>query len=702
MLDSNEEEVNFVASSEEVKQEEMSTVLSNNDSTKKDGEDGQTHASTKALGNSPGGDQGDDEKQKENNTLPPSAANLFPLGRRELPMIALSLFIQIGEETTGLITPLILAWAYDTLVDPDLSDEERLSEINRFMVLIMIVSGVGIVMGFTRGTLLGLAGERIVARLRNQLYASILSQEIAFFDANKSGELVSRLGSDTSLVQTMVSQALPETLLGVMKVVVSLALMFWISPKLAGMTVGLVVVLMAFSIPIGILMSRLTEGYQNALGQAQTHSTEAFGAMRTVQSFAAEEREALRFRRQIGDPDLYKCWWPTNSKNTRDDQEAVQTTYSMGAYKAATTAGFYTFVFGCGFGGMYLTLWYGFHLVTRGEMTIGELTAFQSYVFTIGFSLGFTSASVAQVFEGLGASGRILYLLYRTPLIPAPTSRKEASDKEVAVQEDENTHDTFVPTLPPQKPESMEGVVEFHNVNFEYPTRTNVPVLRDFTLTVPANTTAALVGSSGAGKSTVVALLQRFYEVSGGSIRVDGIDVRNLDLKWLRNHIGYVQQEPQLFGMTVRQNVMYGVNRDVTQEEIEQACRNANAHDFVVEWPNGYDTLVGERGVKLSGGQKQRLAIARALLTNCRILLLDEATSALDAESEHLVQEAIDKAVEGRTVLIVAHRLSTIRRASQIVVMDQQRIVDVGNHDELWDRCARYVDLIKRQQGHVT
>jgi ATP-binding cassette, subfamily B (MDR/TAP), member 10 len=330
-------------------------------------------------------------------------------------------------------------------------------------------------------------------------------------------------------------------------------------------------------------------------------------------------------------------------------------------------------------------------------MTLGQLTAFQSYIFSIGFALGTTSANIAKAIEGLGASGRILYLLYRTPLIPAPTPRKDASGTEAAVNED----DTFAPTLPPQKPESMEGVVEFHNVNFEYPTRTNVPVLRDFTLTIPANTTAALVGSSGSGKSTVVALLQRFYEVSGGSIRVDGIDIRNLDLKWLRNHIGYVQQEPQLFGMTVRQNVMYGVNRDVTQEEIEQACRNANAHDFVADWPNGYDTLVGERGVKLSGGQKQRLAIARALLTNCRILLLDEATSALDAESEHLVQEAIDKAVEGRTVLIVAHRLSTIRRASQIVVMDQHRIVDVGTHDELLARCSRYVDLIKRQQGNA-
>merc|ERR1712226_741400 len=210
--------------------------------------------------------------------------------------------------------------------------------------------------------------------------------------------------------------------------------------------------------------------------------------------------------------------------------------------------------------------------------------------------------------------------------------------------------------------------------------------------------TTALVGSSGSGKSTTVALLQRFYDVSSGGIYVDGNDITQLNLKWLRQHIGYVQQEPQLFGLSIRENLLYGVERDdVTQEEVEKACRDANAHDFIVSWPNGYETLVGERGVKLSGGQKQRLAIARALLTDCRLLLLDEATSALDAESEHLVQEAIDKAVIGRTVIIVAHRLSTIRRAKQIVVMNNHKIVDVGTHDYLLENCGKYQDLIKRQ-----
>jgi ABC-type multidrug transport system fused ATPase/permease subunit len=285
---------------------------------------------------------------------------------------------------------------------------------------------------------------------------------------------------------------------------------------------------------------------------------------------------------------------------------------------------------------------------------------------------------MAKVFEGLGASGRIFYLLDREPTIPTPPSKTD-------------------PTMP-MEPESMEGNIELKDVVFNYPSRPDIMILNGFSLSMAANTTTALVGSSGAGKSTVVSLLQRFYDISGGHITIDGNDLRDLDLQWLRRRIGYVQQEPQLFGLSVRENLLYGVvDRDVTQDELEDRCRDANCHDFIMAWPNGYDTLVGERGVKLSGGQKQRVAIARALLTNCRILLLDEATSALDAESEHLVQEAIDKAVVGRTVVIVAHRLSTIRRASQIVVMDDHKIVDVGTHDNLLTNCTKYQDLIKRQ-----
>jgi len=299
--------------------------------------------------------------------------------------------------------------------------------------------------------------------------------------------------------------------------------------------------------------------------------------------------------------------------------------------------------------------------------------------------MGMMAQSIAKTVEGLGASGRVFYLLDRVPEIPKSAS---ASTEEGAKS---------LPTTTIVTPPTMEGNVEFSNVSFHYPSRPNELVLNDVSLKIPANSTTALVGSSGAGKSTIVSLLQRFYDIQSGSISVDGNDITSLDLPWLRQHIGYVQQEPQLFGLSVRDNLLYGVNREVSQEELEAAARDAHAHEFIVAWPDGYDTLVGERGVKLSGGQKQRVAIARALLTNCRILLLDEATSALDAESEHLVQQAIDKAVVGRTVIVVAHRLSTIRQADQIVVMDNHKIVDVGTHHELLSKSGKYQDLIKRQ-----
>merc|ERR1712241_525387 len=212
-------------------------------------------------------------------------------------------------------------------------------------------------------------------------------------------------------------------------------------------------------------------------------------------------------------------------------------------------------------------------------------------------------------------------------------------------------------------------------------------------------------GSSGSGKSTVVNLIQRFYDVDAGTISLDGIDITNLNMEWLRSQIGYVQQEPQLFGISIRDNLTFGLSEEaaakITTTELERVCRDANAHEFIMSWPDGYDTMVGERGVTLSGGQKQRISIARALLTNCRILLLDEATSALDAESEHEVQKAIENAMVGRTVVVVAHRLSTIQSADQIVVMDNRKIVDVGTHDELLGKCNRYQDLIKRQSTMV-
>ena len=658
---------------------------------------------TRTTGRAPPGDAtatatATEEQEAENEIAQapiPPVSKLLSLARPELPMILFAFFLMVGSEVVSLYNPLLLADAYDYLVDPTYtSSSERMSKINPVVAIVLVLHTASVLAGFLRGSLLkNMVGERVVARLRNRLYGSILDQEIAFFDQHKTGELVSRLGSDTTLLQQATSLALPEVLVGVIKLVVSMALMFWISVKLAGLTLGFVFVIFMVCLPFGKWIGTLSKSYQNILGTAQTRSTEALSSMRTVQSFAAEEREKERYRQKIGEPADFRCWWPSNYKTHK-------TTYSVGFFKSIVGSTFYSVLFGVGFGSMYVSLWYGFKLVSQGSISLGDLTAFQSYIFQIGAGLGQTSRFLTQLMEAQGASGRIFALLERQsaiPKVPPPPVSRKNKDKT------DNNHDEENPSCPnfdsQQRPSSMEGMVQLHNVSFAYPSRPNVKVLCDVSLIIPPNTTAALVGGSGQGKSTIVALLQRFYDVNEGSITVDGIDIRQLDLTWLRTHIGYVQQEPSLFGMSVRENVTYGIKKgmEISQKHLEQVCRMANAHDFIMSWPNGYDTLVGERGVKLSGGQKQRLAIARALLVDPRILIFDEATSALDAESEHLVQEAIEKAVVGRTVLIVAHRLSTIKQAQQIVVIDDHRIVDIGSHDILLQRCVKYKDLIKRQ-----
>ena len=600
----------------------------------------------------------------------PSLMRLLKLAMPEMAMLIISFIFVLGSEAANMVTPLIVANAYDALINPTIPDNaQRMSEINHWMMIAVIVTIVGILAGFLRATIQGVIGERVVARLRCKLYEQILRQEIAFFDEHKSGELVSRLGSDTTLLQTVVSTSLPEVLTQLVKAVAGLFLMFYISPKLAGLALGGVSIIFVICLPTGQLMGSLSKAYQDVLGSAQNHSTEAIGSMRTVQAFAAERKEILRYAGKIGDPDNIPLWWPPKDPTT---------TYRVGFFKAIVNAGFFSFVFGAGFGFLNVTLWYGFYLVLEGEVSLGQLTAFNSYIISIGFAMGQCAQSIAKVYEGLGAGGRVFYLLDRVPLIPEPPSSPEERKEAV-------------------KPDAMVGDIVFENVSFSYPSRPGQLVLDGVSLTIPSNTTTALVGSSGAGKSTVVSLLQRFYDINQGRITVDGHDLKSLDLTWLRQHVGYVQQEPHLFGLTIRENMLYGVDRDVSQVELEAAAIDAHAHDFIKEMTDGYDTLVGERGVQLSGGQRQRVAIARALLTNCRILLLDEATSALDAESEHLVQRAIEKAVVGRTVIIVAHRLSTIRQADQIVVMDNHRVVDVGVHDALMTKCSKYHDLIKRQ-----
>jgi len=596
----------------------------------------------------------------------PTFSEILALAKREWLALACAVLLMIAAEAGFMLPPLLLADAYDAIVNPNLENSEMRQEVKRVMIIIFILHIGSHLLTIVRGSIMGMAGERVVSRLRGDLYSMILKQEIGFFDQRKTGELVSRLGSDTTIVQLVISTSLPEASLGIMKGIAIMVLMFFISAKLSGMVVVVAFFIFIFCIPFGKWVGEISKKHQDALGEAQTSSTEVLGAMRTVRSFVAEQLEEERYRKNIGNPDMFKCWFPWKSR------DAVST-YRFGVLQSLGTVLFYNFIFGVGVLAMYFSLWYGLELVVKGEFSFGRLMAFQTYVFSLAIALGQLGGNITKVLEIMGATKRIFQLLRRVPkILPNPEGCISL-------------------------PKTIQGIVTFEGVWFSYPSRPDTNVLQDFTLKVPANSTAALVGASGCGKSTVVALIQRFYDVSKGCISIDGYDIRDFDPNDLRSFMGFVEQEPVLFGLNIRENICYGVQRDVTDKELEVVCRQANAHDFISKFPDAYETLVGERGVRLSGGQKQRICIARALLVNPRVLLLDEATSALDAESEHLVQQAIEKLMVGRTTIIVAHRLSTIRDANQIVVMHENRIVDIGTHSKLMASCEKYQELIKRQ-----
>lgn len=655
--------------------------------------------------------------RQELKSVKPTFGKMYALISNEVHLLFLTLFLLVLAEAGQLAVPKILQGAYDALqnyffvvgafssanemAEMENSDDNvaqsTMQDISLWMGTAIGVYFFAIITGFVARVILGILGERFVARLRKQLYNSVLHQEIGFFDEHKTGEIVSRLGSDTQLLQQAISTFAPETLVGIIKSVMSLILMFSINGKLTAMSLAGVLVICCISIPFGKRLSVLSKLYQNILGDAQTLSTEALGGIRTVQSFAVEPKELNRYMEKIGDPDA-----PRKSGAAK-----TETTYTVGSKKVVVQVSVFTVVFGGTFGFLYCIVWYCFYLVViEGTLTLGGLTAFQSYVFMIGSGIGQTATNFTQVLTAVGASGRVFYLLERKPKIKNFYGISDEDQEEESENGDANpvkpakeVRKPIIPSTP------MEGNIAFENVMFSYPSRPDVLVLNAFNLKLEKDTTTALVGSSGSGKSTVVSLIQRFYDVDGGKITLDGVDITHLDISWFRTQIGYVQQEPQLFGMSIRDNLTYGLSDErastITQIELENVCRDANAHEFISSWPDSYDTMVGERGITLSGGQKQRIAIARALLINCRILLLDEATSALDAESEHEVQKAIENAMVGRTVVVVAHRLSTIQSADKIVVMDNRKIVDVGTHEELLDGCKRYQDLIKRQSTMI-
>ena len=516
--------------------------------------------------------------------------------------------------------------------------------VNTGALTLLALFGAGAVMGALRAWLFTVSGERIVANLRTELYASIIRQEIGFFDIRRTGELTNRLASDTTVLQNTVTVNVSMLLRFVIMGIGAIGFLFYTSWTLALITLGIVPIVAISAGIMGKRMRKLSKAFQDALAESTVVAEETISGVRTVRSFAREETEITRYRK------------------------AVDASFQVAKRRATIIAAIRGFIGFGGYGAIAAVLWAGGNMLVDGTLSIGELTSFLLYTLTVAFSLGAISGLYEDFMKAIGASERVFELLDRVPEVRGGTL---------------DIGDTT-------------GKIEFENVDFAYPTRLDIPVLTGLSIAIEAGEVVALVGPSGGGKSTVASLLSRLYDPCGGVIRLDDKDVTTLKIDQVRNLVGVVSQEPLLFATTVEGNIRYG-DLNATHEQILNAAKAANAHDFIAGFPEGYETMVGERGVKLSGGQKQRVAIARAILKNPKVLVLDEATSALDAESEHLVQEALERLMVGRTTIIIAHRLSTVREADRVCVLNDGKIVQSGRHDELVSSEGLYKRLVERQ-----
>ncbi len=491
---------------------------------------------------------------------------------------------------------------------------------------------------FTQGYLLTYTGERVVADLRTAVYAHLQRLSLRFFASQRVGEITSRVTNDVTVLQTTTTTSVAALLQNMVQFFGGLGLMLFLSVKLTLLTLVLVPVMLVAGILFGRRIRSVSSEVQDRLAEATAVLEETVAGVRVVQSFAREGYEINRFR------------------------QAVDEAFRSSMRRTKLRATFLPFVSLLGFTSLVLVLWYGGQQVIAKQISSGDLVSFLFYAGTLAAALGTFTGLYSQLQEALGATQRVFSILDTAP---------DIRDQPGALP------------LP-----AIRGRVEFADLSFAYlpddaaPRDAQVPVLHNISLDVQPGEIIALVGPSGAGKTTLVNLIPRFYDPTGGAIRIDGLDLREIQLHSLREQIGIVPQETLLFSGSIRENLRYG-KLDATEEELIAAARAANAHEFIVALSEGYDTLVGERGVKLSGGQRQRVAIARALLKDPRILILDEATSALDAESEGLVQEALERLMQSRTTFIIAHRLSTVKIAHRIVALEAGRIVEQGTHAEL-------------------
>ena len=513
-----------------------------------------------------------------------------------------------------------------------------------------ILLGIVLVMGVAtavRFFFVSWIGERVVADLRMTVQRHLLTLDPGFFEENRPSEIASRLTSDTAVIEQVVSSSESIALRNAVTGIGGIGYMFVLSPKLTGL---MLLVIPAVIVPIIVLGRRvrnLSRSSQDRIAGVGTIIAEVLGAIKVVQAFTQEAREASRFA------------------------AAVEATFAAARRRIAVRAVMTAIVMFLIFGAITLILWEGASDVVAGRMSGGTITAFLFVAGIVAGAFGSITETIGDFMRAAGASSRVEELLAARPDIRAPAS-------------------------PVALPKPAHGALAFDNVTFTYAARPDAPAVRDFTLDVAPGETVALVGPSGAGKSTLFALVQRFYDPTAGTIRLDGVALPDADPLDLRSRIAVVPQETVVFATTAYENILYG-RPDATEAEVWAAAEAANAAAFLRALPDGIHTFLGEAGSRLSGGQRQRMAIARAILRDAPLLLLDEATSALDAESERLVQDALETLMAGRTTLVIAHRLATVRSADRIVVMDGGRIVAQGKHDALIAEGGLYAKLARLQ-----
>ncbi len=578
---------------------------------------------------------------------PKSLSGLLPFARPYRGRIALALlFLGLAAAST-----LMLPVALKSLIDQGLvatDPGERLMALRgHFAALFAVGAALG-VFSAARFYMVTWLGERITADVRDAVYAHVVRQSPEFFETTQTGEVLSRLTTDTTLVQTVVGSSLSLGLRNTVMGLGALLMLVVTNPYVMGQVLGILVLVVLPSLYFGRRVRRLSRASQDRVADSSAIAAEVLSEIPVVQGYAQEAREAERFHR------------------------ATESAFETARRRTRVRSLLVAFIITATFGALLWGLYQGTEAVLRGDISAGHLGQTVFFVMIFVGSVAVLSEVWGDLLRAAGATERLMELLAaRSPVQDPPSPR----------------------ALPPVRGGSA---VRFERVTFHYPSRPAQPALQDFDLDIRPGETVALVGPSGAGKSTVLQLLLRFYDAQQGAVLVDDVPVRAAALAALRARIGLVPQDSTVFSASARENIRYG-RPDASDAEVEAAARAAYAHDFIVALPEGYDTFLGERGVRLSGGQRQRISIARAMLKNPPLLLLDEATSALDAESERMVQAALESAMSGRTTLVIAHRLATVLRADRIVVLDQGRIVDVGRHEELVGRGGLYARLAAMQ-----